>query len=435
MVRVRQTAIQVQSGPRSLPKAGLDVLDYALFLPSMWLTCGLGVQLRLFGPLFAVVPVGSCLLYAILRLTAPPRMLTAYLSFAIFIAVLSQYQLLPVSWQTHFMEPAIARQLLPFLGFFASAWASKAYFRRRLSDGSVFFSSSFTVALGLIVASVFTFLQNRSYQGNDAASSVLDSYGSFNNNIVIATFFVAAAIYLTRDWRRYAGLAFFVGVGATTHFLQFKLLVGAVLVTLLGISGRVAALCAIGALLLAYAVGLGYIPEAILANPNSGIRLQFIADAISSAIDTWGIGVGYGKESVRWRYEFPNMPVFTFLPDPSVMTAGRMLEALSTGVENSFIESLLRTGILGFGLFTSAIFCAFPLRDLPRDVRDHAAMVFCALFIACFVNSTLESPLSAIGCGFTYGYLLALRASAGRSRLRQSEQHGSRGQRIATCAA
>ena len=37
-----------------------DLLDYTLFLPSIWLVCGLAIALRLIGPLFVVILVGFC---------------------------------------------------------------------------------------------------------------------------------------------------------------------------------------------------------------------------------------------------------------------------------------------------------------------------------------------------------------------------------------
>ncbi|MBV8474366.1 MAG: hypothetical protein JO234_13185 [Hyphomicrobiales bacterium] len=128
--------------------------------------------------------------------------------------------------------------------------------------------------------------------------------------------------------------------------------------------------------------------------------------------DTFGLGVGYGKESVRWQYQFPGMPLFTFLPDPKTITPERMLEAMSTGVENSFAEALLRTGLLGFGLFVTAFFAAFPPRNLPLSIRNHAASVFAIMFLGCYVNSALESPLSAVGHAYLYGYMVALRICA-----------------------
>jgi hypothetical protein len=398
--------------PNRLRRPSPDLLDYVLFLPSICLACSLGISFRLIGPLFVVIPVGLCLLYAVLRLTVPPRLLSAYVAFCIFAAILSTYQLFPTSWQVQFREEAIVRQLIPLLGFFSVAWASKAYFGRRLIFGDPFFGAPIILVLSLIVAPTVMLQQGVGYQGDHSADAVLALYGSFGNNILIAMFFITGGIFLATDWRRYFGLVMVLAVAVTTHFAQFKVLTLIAVATLFGVPGRIAAIVLVAILPAIYAVGIGHVPEVMLESPNSGIRLALVGDAISSAIDTHGIGIGYGKESVRWRYQYSNMPAFTFLPDPRSMTPDRMLEALSTGIENSIVQALLRTGVPGFVLFLSALFAAFPPRNLPRDVRDHAAIIFGMMFIGCFVNSALESPLSAVGQGFLYGYLLALRASA-----------------------
>jgi hypothetical protein len=389
-----------------------DILDYTLFLPGICLACALGVSLRLIGPLFVVIPVGFCFLYAVLRRTVPPRLLSTYFAFCIFIAVLSKYRLLPTSWQVYFMPEAIVRQLVPLVGFYAVAWASKAYFRRRLVDGDVFFGTPLLLLLGLVVAPAIMFQQGRQYQGDDPAHTVLASYGAFINNNVVAGFFVMAALFLARDWRRYVGLVFVLGVAATTHFVQFKILTAVAVAALFGAPERILVIGLMATLTGIYAVGINFVPDAMSANPNSGIRLAFLADALSSVIDTHGIGIGYGTESVRWRYQFTNLPDFTFFSDPRSMTHDRMLEVLSTGIHNSLVQALLRTGVVGFALLTVAFFAAFPPRNLARGVRNHAAVLFAMIFIACFVNPALESPVQVVGIGFIYGYLVALRAKA-----------------------
>jgi len=399
---------------RRFPKAPPDVLDFVLFLPGIWLACSLGLSLRLIGTFFVVAPLGVCLLYAVLRRTIPPRLLTAYIGFSIFIAALSKFQLMPNSWQVHFLEDAIVRQLVPLLGFFAVAWASKAYFRRRLIDGDIIFAAPIFLFCSLIIAPAVMAQQGLSYQGDTVAYSVTALYGSLTNNIAIATFFLMSAIFRTKDLRRYLSLMFVLGVAASTHFIQFHFLAVAVLATLFGFRGRVVIVTLIAAMLIIYVVAFTQLLELLANNPNSGIRLVFLADAFRSAIDTAGMGIGYGKESVRWVYHFPNMPAWTFRPDPGMITHARMLELMSTGVENSFVESLLRTGVIGFALFSAAFFATFPPRNLPPALEGHAAAVFSMMLIGCFVNSSLESPLSAVGMGFVYGYLISLRGSASR---------------------
>jgi len=387
-----------------------DVFDYVLFLPCIWFACSLGISLRLVGPFF-MIPIGLCFAYALLRKTVPPRLLSAHLAFCIFIAILSRFELMPTSWQTHYLAQAIVRQLVPMLAFFAVAWASKAYFRRRLVRGDIFFGAPFILFLSLVVAPAIMFQQGHGYQGEDPAQAVPALYGAFINNIVVAMFFITGAIFLTTDWRRYVGLAAVLGIAVTTHFAQFKVLTLVILLTLFGAPGRLLAIGLVVAFTGIYAVGINHVPEIMLAGPNSGIRLAFVADAMSSTIDTHGIGIGYGKESVRWRYQFPNMPDFTFLPDPRFVTTDRMMQLLSTGVHNSFVQALLQTGMAGFVLLLAAFFAAFPPRNLPKNVRNHAVIIFSMIFIAFFVNPALETPIIVVGTGFVYGYLLALRAS------------------------
>ena len=175
--------------PPHMRGMSVDVVDYVLFLPGIWLTCAFGASIRLIGPLFVVAPIGSCLLYAVLRRTVPPRLLSAYFAFCILVAILSKYQLFPASWQVHFMEEAIVRQLVPLLGFFAVAWAAKAYFRRRFLSGDVFFGAPIILALSFVVAPAVMYQQGVGYQGDRSAYAVLALYGSFINNVVIAFFF------------------------------------------------------------------------------------------------------------------------------------------------------------------------------------------------------------------------------------------------------
>ena len=399
------------SSPR-LRSLSPDILDYVLFFPGIWLVCALGISLRLVGPLFAVAPIGSCLLYAVLRRTVPPRLLSAYFAFCILVAILSKYQLFPASWQVHFMEEAIVRQLVPLLGFFAVAWAAKAYFRRRLLSGDAFFGAPIVLALSFVVAPAVMFQQGLGYQEDYSAYAILAVYGTFINNTAIGYFFILGGIFLTHNWRRYAALVIVLGVALTSHFIQFRVLTAVVLVTLFGVPGRKVAVGVVVTLIGIYALGINFIPEMMIKSPNDGLRLALAADAFSSTIDTQGVGIGYGKESVRWLYRIPNMPDFTFLPDPRSMTHDSMLEALSRGVHNSFIQALLRTGVLGFFLLSAAFFAAFPSRNLPRGVRNHAASVFAVIFIGCFVDPALESAIQVVGVGFGYGYLLALRAAA-----------------------
>ncbi|MGH6679385.1 MAG: hypothetical protein ACREDL_10775, partial [Bradyrhizobium sp.] len=355
---------------RSAHRVPLDLLDRVLFLPGIWLATGLGISLRLVGPFFVAIPVGTCLLYALARRVTPPRILSAYLGYCVFVAILSRYRLMPTSWQIYFYQDAIVRQMVPTLGFFAVAWASKAYFRRRLQDGNAFLGGRLIVTLSCIAAPVVMLQQGLRYEGEGPIASIFGLYGAFINNMLIGFVFIAASIYFTRDLRRYCALGFTLLIGITSHFLQVKLLAGAIVATRLHIRGRTMAIGIALLLMTSYAIALNFIPMMARRDPNDGLRLTFLVDVLRSTADTRGLGVGFGKESVRWRYHFPGRPVFTFLPNPRTMSHARMLEALSTGVHNSFAEALLRTGLPGLILLVASFVAVFPPGSLPRDVQD-----------------------------------------------------------------
>ncbi|HEY1945153.1 MAG TPA: hypothetical protein VGH40_23810, partial [Roseiarcus sp.] len=157
--------------PLGLRRPRVDILDFGLFLPAIWLPGAVGISLRLIGPLFVVIPVGVCLVYAVLRSTVPPRLLTAYFAFCLVLAVLSEYHLFPTSWQIYFRDAAIVRQLIPMLAYLAVGWATKAYFQRRIRAGNPFFGAPITLTLCVVVAPTIMYLEGFRYPGEDAAQA------------------------------------------------------------------------------------------------------------------------------------------------------------------------------------------------------------------------------------------------------------------------
>jgi hypothetical protein len=355
----------------------VDALDYALFLPSISLVCGLGNLIGLIGPLFVIMPVGSCLLYAILRRTVPPRLASVYIGFCLVVAVLSTLRIMPTSWQLYFLQDAIVRQLIPLLSWFAVAWASKAYFRRRLASGDIFANAPFFLFLSLVVAPALIYQQGYDYQGDRSIMAALGYLGSFTNNIAIAMFFILGGIFLMPGWRRAIALTAVAAITVITHYLHFRLFALATTLIMLGIPGRKIIILLFATLVVAYGAGLNYIPEVQKLDPNAGLRLAMAADALRSTIDTDGLGIGFGKESVRWVYQIPGSPDFKLVPDPWSITHDRMLSVLSTGVENSFLQALLRTGVLGFALFLTAFFCGLSFFQTAKTIPKSCGVPLC----------------------------------------------------------
>lgn len=389
----------------------VDVLDQALFIPCICVASALGFSLRIIGPFYVLIPF-LCIVYACCRKVTPPRLLSAYLALCLLSAALSHYRVFPASWQLFFLDEAIGRQIVPVISFFAVAWASKAYFRRRLPSGDIFAYEPLILLLCLVVAPLVMIQQDVSYQNEDATSSVLAAYGAFINNVSISMFFIVGRLFFAPSWSRVVAGVTITLIAITTHFAQFRLVALTVLATLLGLPARFVAVVATAGLAMSYAVQMPSVSGLLVANPNAGLRLVFIEDTFTSLKDTYGLGIGFGMESVRWTYQLPGQPEFQFMPDVREITQDRLLELMSRGVHNSFAQAALRMGVLGFLLLVCAFFVAFPARSLPQPVRTHASILFAIIFVASFVNPALESPVQLVGIGFLYGYLLALRAHA-----------------------
>ncbi|TKB29837.1 MAG: hypothetical protein E5W69_04520, partial [Mesorhizobium sp.] len=120
------------------------------------------------------------------------------------------------------------------------------------------------------------------YPRASGQAAILILYGALINNMVIAVFFIAGGIFLTNDWRRYGGILLLLGIALASPLAQFKVLVVTMIVILIGVPGRLMAAALATALTSAYAVGLNFIPQTFALDPNSGIRLAFISDALSS---------------------------------------------------------------------------------------------------------------------------------------------------------
>jgi hypothetical protein len=393
--------------------ARLDQLDTFVFLPCIWIAAALGFAIGDYPMLFAIVSP-LCLVYALNWRIMPPRLLATYIVLCMLAGLLSWYHAFPKSWQIVFLAESIPRQLAPIISFFCVAWAAKVYFLRRIPAQDMLSVGGAVIVLGYVVAPIIMFLSGVQYEGDDTTSTIIAAYGSFINNITLGLFFIFAHLFCSRRAPRYVALALILLIAATTHFVQFKLVALAALTMLFGFQPRVTALAVVVVVIASYAIQAYDIPAAIAENPDKGIRVAFIADSFQSLYDTSGLGIGYGTESVRWVYRFPGLPDFTFMPDPGSISRERLMEVLSRGVHNSFVQAMLKLGVPGFLLLTGAIFCAFPTGGLPRPAEAHASMVFIVMFVACFVNPALESPRQLIGIGFSYGYLLALRSCAKR---------------------
>ncbi|WP_029031215.1 O-antigen ligase family protein [Salinarimonas rosea] len=117
--------------------------------------------------------------------------------------------------------------------------------------------------------------------------------------------------------------------------------------------------------------------EPLLAlDANNGIRAVFWGDAWLAVRDTWGVGVGFGREAIRGVYYFYAEPWSLKRPDEP--------DFLFIGVHNAVVQAGYRLGILGAVLVVLLIVRLRPRRS-PRTATEQfdAWLFFVFVMVVC----------------------------------------------------
>lgn len=133
-------------------------------------------------------------------------------------------------------------------------------------------------------------------------------------------------------------------------------------------------------------------------DPNSAIRAFMWVDAIDLFFSSYGVGIGFGRELVSNVY-LP-MNILSFYSEPELMQGG---------IHNSFITMFARMGVIGGGAFALAILKTAWPSARPGPLREPAYLAFFMVYVSCWVNVAIESPMSSIGTALLLGYVLAAR--------------------------
>ncbi|MGP9818913.1 hypothetical protein ACTZWW_02760 [Salinarimonas sp. NSM] len=117
--------------------------------------------------------------------------------------------------------------------------------------------------------------------------------------------------------------------------------------------------------------------EPLLAlDANNGIRAVFWGDAWLAVRDTWGVGVGFGREAIRGVYYFYAEPWSLKRPDEP--------DFLFIGVHNAVVQAGYRLGILGAVLVVLLVARLRP-RLSPRTPTEQfdAWLFFVFVMVVC----------------------------------------------------
>ncbi|MBW4330259.1 hypothetical protein KY084_05160 [Stakelama sp. CBK3Z-3] len=140
-------------------------------------------------------------------------------------------------------------------------------------------------------------------------------------------------------------------------------------------------------------------------DPNTGIRLFFWHDAIERIIASYGVGQGFGTETIRPLYQ---------LSSTDVSIAGiEQADFILVGSHNAFVDAGYRMGLLGGGILIWYIAGLFKkTAAIASEGRTFDYFVCAMLFVVLMVNVGLASINFLFGAAFLIGWL-AYRAAAG----------------------
>jgi hypothetical protein len=133
-------------------------------------------------------------------------------------------------------------------------------------------------------------------------------------------------------------------------------------------------------------------------DPNTGIRLFFWHDAVHRFLESHGVGVGFGTETIRPLYSLTDRDVsLETIDDPGFILIAS---------HNAMIDAIYRMGVLGFGILMYFVVkvIAGVLRSSSLSVFD--CWIICMTATVLLVNVGLVSFNFFFGSAFLLGWLM-----------------------------
>lgn len=160
--------------------------------------------------------------------------------------------------------------------------------------------------------------------------------------------------------------------------------------------GRKVVLVTVAGVALVYLMLIPFAHDIYVADPNSGYRLALTKDALGATAESYGLGVGFGKEVIANTFREYGI-------GPSAVT-----NPLLEGVHNSFAQEFMRLGLLGGAFLVWLVFgTCLPPSGGSISVRRHISFVYFVVIISMMADVSLESPTYIVGLAWGIGYIIA----------------------------
>ena len=316
------------------------------------------------------------------KLGVIPKSLLALSAWGLLYAALSFVDVFPQTWTRLFEVAAIPQQALFAYGLPLTFAVMVLYFREQFgtSEGRL------SVAKKLVWIWLSWKLLGLISNPSDATFAGLVSIATMGNapSLIIA----AICLYLsvvTSDLKKYVAISIFLILSALSPFSQN--LIYAFIFSVIWIFPRKAIAITTGFVVSSVLLYVMFFndPFALRSlDSNMPIRLILIRDALAGLFQSYGVGVGFGTESIT--NDYTRLGILHFQSSES---AG----FIHLSVHNSFTTIPFRLGIVGFLILIW--FCVQTFKRIKDSADDRDTQAKCALFLAfftvTFINPGLES--------------------------------------------
>jgi hypothetical protein len=345
-------------------------------------------QLHNFGAFGIGAYMLICAAYALPTYAVTPRWLICTVAIGIGYIAISYLNALPDSWTQLYQRHAIFQQAFWIFAIIPFVMAHYRFWHETISSGK-----TPIVMLTLFIVSTLTILLSPNKAGEMLRVTNLTNAAIFFQ-LTLSHFLIGGERTPLRNIALFALTPVLVLFASN---VQPVLALIALMAFALTPWLKLTLWTIVGALLAApVAVQFVSAHDVLQYDSNSAIRVLFWQDGMSAFLQSYGIGIGFGKEIVTNFYQIFNREQWSYS------------EWIWGNIHNSILSNFARLGLLG-GLS----FCAFLLLDAaPRWRVDsptarHLCFVFILPLLSMSVNPGLESPFFLVGICAAFGFVIA----------------------------
>tara|TARA_R110002074_G_scaffold316814_2_gene487296 strand:- start:8382 stop:9431 length:1050 start_codon:yes stop_codon:yes gene_type:complete len=325
----------------------------------------------------------------------PFKILFFFSVFGLFYALLSYVNVLPDAWTTLYRRAAIPQQAIFVLAIPVFVLANYTMFQRILESR---FGYRYFYAL-LVSYAGYRAVTYASGQGFDLFFNTL-------SNSIFPVYVAIGHIVFVRFRRTTRAAATIVGglMVPFTSFLQNSL--GGIYLAAIGFLGfpRMVLYGLVFSLVGVSILGQWYFDAIWKLSPNTGVRLWMMRAGIDGFIQSYGLGVGFGKESLK--------TIFPLLGRTFLSPTDTSVNFIMVGNHNALVQLLFRMGLIGFLLFLSFLLKCLPSDVANRGLRNSAFYSYGMIFILLLSNPSIESAAYHVGLAVAIAYVLACKSAS-----------------------